>query len=172
MAEIGTPAGEPPRPPSSLFDDTESAAYKADLTTRIHDYQVCTLVDEDLRQLFRDEFHNWTVDSFAKCPKVALFEMRKTLQERGVWVENTPGITHAQSLYNLVIKDERTEWTRQDIEDHMARGGKFVSHSIKRYMLQNSIYDPLDPVAQTSPAMKHPIPVYQTPSPTPLIPEF
>jgi hypothetical protein len=44
MAEIGIPAGEPPRPPSSLFDDTESAAYKADLTTRIYDYQVCTLL--------------------------------------------------------------------------------------------------------------------------------
>ena len=39
-------------------------------------------------------------------------------------------------------------------------------------MLQNSIYNPLDPVAQTSPTMKHPIPVYQTPSPIPLIPEF
>src|SRR5580692_8892848 len=170
MTEIGTPVGEPPRPPSPLFDNT---AYKNELNTRIHDYQQSTLVGEDLRQLFRNEFQDWTVDSFAKCPKVALLEIRKTLQERGVWVENIPEISHAQSLYNLIIKDKRVEWSKQEIEDYIKRGGRFISHSIKRYMLRNNMYHLLNPVAQAQipPTMKHLIPVYRTRSPTFPVPE-
>jgi hypothetical protein len=78
------------------------------LRTKNMEYELGIDVEEELFDIFRDDFHTWTVATFDKLNGAYVRELRNTMEKKGVTMPKTHLI--AEKLYTLLQQDEMTPW--------------------------------------------------------------
>jgi hypothetical protein len=96
------------------------AATTEDLTnymqTKIYSYQYDKRNDDNLWECFKDDFKNFTIDTFKQVPLRITQDLRRCLRCGGVRVvQNTKTATIAQSLYAVLEEEDQAVWTANDI---------------------------------------------------------
>jgi hypothetical protein len=100
------------------------------------EYEAYKMMDDDLWEVYRDDFSTFTTQTFKDCNQTTIRNFRQFLRVHGVWVKKHRYTTVAESLFNTLQEEEPMEWTESEIRDHMATGGEFKSGRIT-YMLNN-----------------------------------
>jgi hypothetical protein len=90
--------------------------------------------DDELWELYKEDFKDFTIAIFKDCNQPGIRKLRAMLRMYGVWVRKDRRKTVAESLYNTLQEDEPTEWTAQEIEEHLQTVREFKSGRLN-YML-------------------------------------
>ena len=88
------------------------------LDTKLYQYVLYETSDDNLWDLFKDDFKNFTRATFNRFNRTELQRLRAVLRCGGVYVQqNTNTVTIAQSLLDVLNEDEQHKWTDADIEE-------------------------------------------------------
>jgi hypothetical protein len=153
---------------------------------KLLEYGDCRLVDDDLWEVYQDDFKTFTTQTFKECNQISIRNLRQLLRVRGVWVRKHRNATVPESLFQTLQEDDPTEWTETEIREHMEAGGEFSSGRIQ-YMLNNNgftsstrLITPMTsatnasltvpPINLTTPPITPAIEPEPTPEPTPATP--
>jgi hypothetical protein len=93
------------------------------------------LQDDNLWEVFKDDFPGFTTETFKNCHPIDIQRLRLLLRTNGVWVLKDPRTTVAQSLYNTLSEQVQSEWPEDDIKQRLDSGKKFNSARIQHVFL-------------------------------------
>ena len=113
------------------------------------EYRTTDLKDNDLWEVFQEDFTGFTTEIFKSCIPADIRNLRRLLRKNGVWVIKDRHVLVAQSLFNTLQEEEPTAWTTEAITTHLADDGGF--NSVK---LEPIVQDILSPI--TTPDKKNP----------------
>ena len=74
---------------------------------------------------YQEDFADFTETIFKTCDRIATYNLRTLLRHKGVWVDKR--VTIAQSLYDTLCEEDQTEWTKEEVLDHINTYGFFTS---------------------------------------------
>lgn len=87
------------------------------MQTKLYDYMSDGVSDDDLWELFQDDFKDFTVDMFTRNRRETQ-RLRTCLRCGGVFVaSNTKSITIAQKLIDVVNEEEQHKWTEANMKE-------------------------------------------------------
>ena len=86
--------------------------------------------DIDLWEQYREDFHGWTEKYFKDANNHTTRNLRTTLRTYGVWVGRNQGRTLPEALYDVLQEEKPTQWSQEEIEDHINSNGEFKSRKI------------------------------------------
>ncbi|RKF84078.1 putative powdery mildew-specific protein [Golovinomyces cichoracearum] len=92
-----------------------------------------------LWELYKEDFKSWTVEMMDKCKADMLYLLRDFLVKNGVFIPRD-NRRLAIRLIDVVNEIEDHEWTQEEIEIQMRRGGGFSSSYIPPTSYQASNY--------------------------------
>ena len=69
---------------------------------------------------------------------IATYNLRTLLRHWGVWVDKR--VTIAQSLYDILCEEDQTEWTKEEVLDHINTNGFFASYKLNGIFIGPLIY--------------------------------
>jgi hypothetical protein len=104
------------------FDPTD----KDQLTTEnISGYIACMTViyqsrrytDNNLWQMFHEDFEGFTTEIFSKAHRQALRDLRAHLYNQGVWVKDVKGSSYAKALQACLQEEDPHIWTEVEIKE-------------------------------------------------------
>ncbi|SLM36407.1 hypothetical protein LPUS_00586 [Lasallia pustulata] len=72
--------------------------------------------DTNLWESFKEDFEDFTEQTFKDASNHEIRRLRTILRKRGVWVQKRARTSIALSLYNTLKEEERTEWTEFEIK--------------------------------------------------------
>ena len=145
MEQINNLTGRPLIPSTSTKTQlTPTELRNKSLITQATLYQGDNLRDESLWETSREDFEGWTMSEFCDCNRTLLRKFRELLRRRGVWVAVIPGLLPAGPLYDVLQETRQTKWTKETIEEHIEKGGRFISDTVSHFMLTNDIPFPPD----------------------------
>jgi hypothetical protein len=130
----------PPRPQEIIFKGVSPIVYgpyNDYVATKVHEYQKLDLQDKTLWLTFREDFQGWTIENFNKCSRAKLVKFRGILRQRDIWIENLDKVPATQSLLHILHEEVQTEWTDLEIRNYLKEGGRFISHTINLYLMEN-----------------------------------
>jgi hypothetical protein len=104
------------------------------ITYKITEYTHYDVQDEELWEVFQEDFTGFSKSIFKDCNQMSIRKLRALLRMYGVWVKKDRHLTVAESLYNTLQEEDPTLWTIQEIEEHIRTIGQFNSARIN-YML-------------------------------------
>jgi len=105
------------------FDPTNTEHHTEEI---INGYITCMLAcyrtdnrkDEDLWQIFHEDFEGFTYEIFKIAHRVALRDLREQLVSQGVWVKGAKGSTsYAKVLQECLEEETPYEWTEAEIKE-------------------------------------------------------
>ena len=81
-------------------------------------YRTGNRKDEDLWQIFHEDFEGFTYEIFKIAHRVALRDLREQLVSQGVWVKGAKGSTsYAKVLQECLEEETPYEWTEAEIKE-------------------------------------------------------
>jgi hypothetical protein len=104
---------------------------------KITEYTHYGTQDEELWEVFQEDFKGFSLAALKECSQLGIRQLRTLLRTNGVWVRKDRRKTVAESLYNTLQEEEPTEWTAQEIEEHLQAVGDFKSARINYMLRQN-----------------------------------
>ncbi len=122
-------SSSPPSPASSQ-KKSYSEHTNEYITLLIKKWKFLNLQDTNLWITFRDDFEEWTEQSFKTATNDVLRSLRNFLCKHGVWISRQKRKTIAKSLQEVLEKDTETAWTEEKILDSLDE--KFESSKITR----------------------------------------
>lgn len=88
------------------------------IRTKVYEYKLDRRKDENLRDLYQDDFKNFTEETFKMANQKELQNLRTCLRCGGVFVaHNTKQVTIARTLVDVINEDEQHKWTDQDVKN-------------------------------------------------------
>ena len=82
-------------------------------------------MNNDLWEQYQEDFADFTEAIFKTYDRIATYNLRTLLRYQGVWVNKQATI--AQSLYDTLCEEDQTEWTKEEVLDHINTNGFFAS---------------------------------------------
>lgn len=79
---------------------------------------------------------------------MTICNLRTLLRNYGVWVKKDKHVTVARSLYNVIHKEDQTEWTKKEILDQFNTTKELFASS-KLNIIAGLIPDPLNQIRPT-----------------------
>lgn len=142
---MATPAddGDPGRAydPSNVRIDPDNTS-ETDVTEYtkkcIELYEEYNFLDYNLWEMFQEDFGDFTEATFGMIKRHTSSTLRGLLRSRGVWIRHEKRKTIAQSLYATLQEERPTPWTNQEIQEHMATKGDFLSRVITSNLTRGS----------------------------------
>src|SRR6266702_6743106 len=111
---------------------------------KVLEYKYFKLMNDDLWEQYQEDFTDFTETIFKTCDRIATYNLRTLLRHQGVWVNKQATI--AQSLYDTLCEEDQTEWTKEEVLDHINTNGFFASYKLNEIFIRPSIYtNPLLP---------------------------
>jgi hypothetical protein len=87
------------------------------MQTKLYDYMSNRVSDDDLWELFQDDFKDFTTDMFTRNQRETQ-RLQTCLRCGGVFVaSNTKSITIAQKLIDVVNEEEQHKWTETNMKE-------------------------------------------------------
>jgi hypothetical protein len=126
------------------IDASASEAYNAHIMSKITEYQQLNLQDHSLWLTFREDFRNWTEETFSLCSPGKVHKLRDILRNHGVWVQNKIAILVGQSLVGTLLEQEPRVWNLPEALEHLNNGGRFNS-GIVNSLLQKIVLSKIPP---------------------------
>ena len=87
-------------------------------------------LNDDIWEQYQEDFADFMEAAFKACDRIALYNLRTLLRHQGVWVNKQ--VTIAQSLYDTLCEEDQTEWTKEEILDHINTNGFFTAFNLNR----------------------------------------
>ena len=87
-------------------------------------------INDDMWEQYQEDFVDFTEATFKACDRIALYNLRTLLRNQGVQVNKQ--VTIIQSLYDILCKEDQTEWTKEEILDHINTNGFFAAFNLNR----------------------------------------
>ena len=87
---------------------------------------------------YQEDFADFTEAIFKTCDRIATYNLRALLRHQGVWVNKRATIT--QSLYDTLCEEDQTEWTKEEVLDHINTNRFFASFKLNRIFVGPSIF--------------------------------
>jgi hypothetical protein len=136
-------------------DAEKRTVHNNHIAAQIKEYDDLDLQDLPLWESFRSDFQNWTAEDFSLCTRGKVEKMREVLRRRGVYVDQKlPAIL---SLLEVLVEEERSTWTKEQIKEHLDRRFCFDSRDIYSYLETNGLlcdYIPGEPLRIPSPKIE------------------
>jgi hypothetical protein len=131
-------------------------------------YEKDKIMDQDLWEIYQDEFKIFTLDSFKKVNARALQNLRNSLLSRGVFVEkNNKRTTLPQVLYNTCQEEEQHQWNDEEVQtvsNEREVNSRYLQRRLKTLGITNQ---PLVmPASQDQPGETEPLVTHPSPRPT------
>lgn len=82
-------------------------------------YKDPDLHDDDLWEIFRDDFKDWKLEDFKEVTGPLITKLRNQLRRRGVLVLKGQGTSIAQRLLETIQQENPLEWSKDEIEDQL-----------------------------------------------------
>jgi hypothetical protein len=103
------------------FDPTDENQLTADnisgyMACMIRIYQSRGHRDDNLWEIFHEDFEGFTTEIFAKAHRQAVRDLRSYLYNHGVWVKGVKGTSYAKVL-KACLEEDPHEWTELEIEE-------------------------------------------------------
>jgi hypothetical protein len=111
------------------------------------EYKYYKFTNDDLWEQYKEDFTDFTEAVFKACNLTAVRNLRTLLRNQGVWVARDRRITIARSLYDTLCEEDPTEWSKEEIQEHIKASGLFSSFKLNR--ISGLIADPLNEVQAT-----------------------
>jgi hypothetical protein len=108
------------------------------ITFKITEYTHYNVHDEDLWEVFKEDFKGFSLIMLKECSQLGIRKLRTLLRMNGVWVRKDRRMTVAESLYNTLQEEDPIEWTMQEIEEHIRTEGQFNSVPINHILSQDN----------------------------------
>ena len=106
---------------------------------KILKYKYFKLINnDDLQEQYQEDFIDFTEATFKACDRIATYNLRTLLRYRGVWVNKQATIV--QSLYDILCEKDQTEWTKEEVLNHINTNGFFASMKLNGIFIGPSIY--------------------------------
>ena len=99
---------------------------------KLLEYGHYKLLNDDLWEQYKEDFADFTEAIFKTCNLAAICNLRTLLRNQGVWVKKDRRVTIAQSLHDTLREEDQTEWTKEQILDHIKTNGLFASFKLNR----------------------------------------
>ncbi|RKF84285.1 hypothetical protein GcM1_125005, partial [Golovinomyces cichoracearum] len=82
-------------------------------------YKDPDLHDDDLWEIYRDDFKDWKLEDFKEVSGPLITKLRNQLRRRGVLVLKGRGTPVAQRLLETIQQENPLEWSKDEIEDQL-----------------------------------------------------
>ena len=100
---------------------------------KILKYRYYKLLNNNLQEQYKEDFADFTEATFKACNPATIRNLRTLLRYQGVWVKMDKRATIAQSLYDILCKEDQMEWTIEEILDQVkATSRLFASPKLNR----------------------------------------
>ena len=76
-------------------------------------YEYYKFINNDLWEQYKLDFADFTKAIFKACSIIPIRNLQNLLCHQGIWVEKDKRITIAQSLYDILCKEDQMEWTKE-----------------------------------------------------------
>jgi hypothetical protein len=96
------------------------------------EYGYYKFTNDDLWEQYREDFVGFMEAIFKTCSIPDLCNLRALLCKQGVWVAKDKWTIIARSLYDTLYEKDQTEWTKEEILDHIRESGPFISFKLNR----------------------------------------
>ncbi len=80
-------------------------------------YQSRRYKDNDLWEIFHEDFENFTIEIFSQAHRQALRDLRTHLENNGVWIRRVKGSSYAKVLKECLEEENPHEWTEQETRE-------------------------------------------------------
>ena len=80
-------------------------------------YQSRRYKDNDLWEIFHEDFENFTIEIFSQAHRQALRDLRTHLENNGVWIRRVKGSLYAKVLKECLEEENPHEWTEQETRE-------------------------------------------------------
>jgi hypothetical protein len=80
-------------------------------------YQSRGYKDNELWEIFHEDFENFTIDIFSQAHRQALRDLRTHLENNGVWIRRVKGASYAKVLKECLEEEDPHEWTEQETRE-------------------------------------------------------
>jgi hypothetical protein len=136
------------------------------LDTKLFQYVLYEIVDDNLWELFRHDFKDFTCrGDFNRFELTEMLRLRKTLRCGGVFVQQNGGTnTIANTLHTVMKEDEQHVWSNEDI---LAARPDLIKGPILSGFITLTKNKRLEPVIFDIPTPSPPLPPPPPPHPTP-----
>lgn len=94
---------------------TKQQVVNKHIDEKLNEYVRYKFKDDNLWDAFKDDFENFTEEDFKQASVPLLRTLRAHLCTHGVWVKWNRNTTIAASLYEVLIEEEPTKWTIEDV---------------------------------------------------------
>jgi hypothetical protein len=150
MADISKQINEGQKKWSQGVDLTSTDDVNNYIQFKLLEYGHYKLLNDDLWEQYKEDFADFTEAILKACNPTAIRNLRTLLRHQGVWVERDKRVTVARSLYNTIQEEDQTEWTKEQILDHIKTNDLFASFKLNR--ISGLIADPFDRIRPTDPS--------------------
>ena len=117
---------------------------------KILEYGYFKLINNDLQEQYKEDFADFTEAIFKAYNPIAIHNLQTLLRYQGVWVKRDKQVTVTQSLYNIIYKEDQTEWTKEEILDYIKTSGLFTSFKLNK--ISGLIADPFNQIRPIDPS--------------------
>ena len=124
---------------ASVSDKDEISAF---IRWKVAEYAKDQWRDDDLWEMYHDDFKTFTQQHFEQSSSSAVRALRNHLRENGVYGVAKRGTPIARALRMLLEEEEPTEWSEQEIKEQLSKG-KFNSCRLNQF--PNQFYAPTQP---------------------------
>jgi hypothetical protein len=80
-------------------------------------YQSREYKDNELWEIFHEDFENFTVEIFSQAHRQALRDLRTHLENNGVWIRRVKGLSYTRVLKECLEEKNPHEWTEQETRE-------------------------------------------------------
>jgi hypothetical protein len=147
------------------LNDKNTTTKEADdyINFKILEYQYYDFKDEELWELFKEDFSVFSAAAFKECSQACVHKLCALLRVHSVWVRKGRGIAVSECLEAVLKEDTPSDWTGEEIVEHIRKVGPFNSAVINHILAQGDVKtvgstskpepepDPADPSAQPDP---------------------
>ena len=96
--------------------------------------------NDNIWEQYQEDFADFTEATFKACNLAVIYNLQTILRHKGVWVEKDKRVTIARSLYNTIHEKDQTEWTKEEVLDHINTNRFFASCKLNGIFVGPLIY--------------------------------
>ena len=113
-------------------------------------YQSRRYKDNDLWEIFHEDFENFTIEIFSQAHRQALRDLRTHLENNGVWIRRVKGSSYAKVLKECLEEENPHEWTEQETRERNQSAHQFAAQPVQQSQVPQLQTPGTEQAAQTA----------------------
>ena len=99
---------------------------------KILKYRHYNFINNNIQEQYKEDFADFTEAIFKTYKLTTIRNLQTLFYNSGVQVKKDKRVTIARSLYDILRKEDQTEWTKEQILDYIKTSGLFTSFKLNR----------------------------------------